>query len=192
MHLLKHILGLLFLLPTLLARTISIIDYLSTNPALSSLHPAMSQPVGFPEAFSQIPPNNFTFFAPNNPAFAHLSKNLKRHYTSSSRSGRAKLGNMLMHHYVPVDAYRRDSGVLCTDPFSRIHSGIFLFMGVKKVDGVCVINRRVKVVEGNIPVTGGLLHIVDGVLDPAGMFFDDEYVAPKIKQGYMAGRKLSY
>lgn len=33
---------------------------------------------------------------------------------------------------------------------------------------------------------------MDGILDPTGMFFDDEYAVPKVKQTFMAGWELPY
>ncbi|KAI5852789.1 FAS1 domain-containing protein [Morchella snyderi] len=171
----------------------TIMDYLNSDPDLSSLAAAMKLPLGFETAFSHTPEtNNFTFFAPNNAAFASMSQNLKRFYLTPSTRGRAYLGNTLMYHYLPVDVYKTDGGVLFTDTFSRVQTATFLFLGTQKVGKDLVLNRRVKVVKGDIPVAGGVIHIVDGILDPTGMFFDDEYAVPKVKQTFMAGWELPY
>lgn len=59
-----------------------------------------------------------------------------------------------MYHYLPVDVYKTDGGVLFTDTFSRVQTATFLFLGTQKVGEDLVLNRRVKVVKGDIPVAG--------------------------------------
>lgn len=51
-----------------------LLDLIGSRPDLSLLHNALTQSGGFEEAFATTPTWDFTFFAPNNDAFAHTGR----------------------------------------------------------------------------------------------------------------------
>lgn len=182
-----------YTLPSPPSGTTTLLDYISSNSNLSSLNAAIKLAPGFEAAFSQAPApkTNITFFAPNNAAFDSLSQNLKRFWLSPSTRGRAYWAGVLLYHYVPFDAI--NTTALFTDELRKLMMGNFLYLGTQmRNDGEGLLNRRVKIVEGNIPITGGYIHIIDGILDPTGLFFDNEYAVPSIKQTTISGWSLPY
>jgi uncharacterized surface protein with fasciclin (FAS1) repeats len=52
----------------------TLLDIIDSRPDLSRLRAALTQSGGFEEAFGTTPTWDFTFFAPNNDAFAHTGR----------------------------------------------------------------------------------------------------------------------
>ncbi|KAI5802973.1 hypothetical protein EDC01DRAFT_763620 [Geopyxis carbonaria] len=174
-------------------------SFIATHPSLTSLHTALQLPLGLSTAFSQLPPPgaNFTFFAPSNTAFASgLSQNLKRHWLSPSAKGRADLAQVLLNHYVPVDAFTTTSELFPADgTVRRVQTAAFLYVTGKKEGGAVVLNGGIGIEDGGADLTGatgGVVHIIDGWLLPQGAWGVDEYAVPKVKQTLVAGWELPY
>ncbi|OJJ06447.1 hypothetical protein ASPVEDRAFT_140399 [Aspergillus versicolor CBS 583.65] len=158
----------------------TLLDIIDSRPDLSRLRAALTQSGGFEEAFGTTPTWDFTFFAPNNDAFAHTG----RYFSTfeSTPKGKWWLGNTLVHHYVP-------NSILATADFNetyqRLQTGTHLFIGAKVENDELVLNQVARVVESDIPITKGVVHIIDRILEPAAQIHEDDL--PWIEQEFIAG-----
>jgi len=90
----------------------------------------------------------------------------------------------MTHHYIPNSA-------LTTSNFSGVESklqtGSYLYIGAQIVNEELRLNQgAATVTDTNLAVTGGIVHIVDHLLDPAAMIFQAEEL-PRMKQSFIAG-----
>lgn len=90
----------------------------------------------------------------------------------------------MTHHYIPNSA-------LTTSDFSGIESklqtGSYLYIGAQIFNKELILNQgAATVTEANLAVTGGIVHIVDHLLDPAAMIFQAENL-PKVEQNFIPG-----
>ncbi|KAI9150890.1 FAS1 domain-containing protein [Paramyrothecium foliicola] len=158
----------------------TLLDFINSRADLSSLSKAINGSAGFPEAFATPPSWDFTFFAPNNNAF----ENTGQYYSSFATTAKGPwwVGNLIQHHYIPNTKLNTTA---FNTTFTRIQTSTYLFVGTQIVNGGLVLNKASKVQEADIPVTRGIVHVVDRILDPAFMIFEDD--VPWIKQGFIAG-----
>jgi len=133
-------------------------------------------------AFDTVPNWSFTFFAPSNEAFNNSAEYFSTYYDSPK--GKFWFGNLMTHHYIPNSA-------LTTSNFSGVESklqtGSYLYIGAQIVNEELRLNQgAATVTDTNLAVTGGIVHIVDHLLDPAAMIFQAEEL-PRMKQSFIAG-----
>ncbi|KAI8965320.1 FAS1 domain-containing protein [Daldinia sp. FL1419] len=158
----------------------SLLDYINSRPDLDSLAKVLSGSSGFLQAFNTIPTWNFTFFAPSNTAFNHTGEYFNTF--SDTPKGKWWLGNLVQHHYIPNSQLKVSS---FSTNFTRIQTGTFLYVGAQVVSDKLVLNRAATVTEADIPVTNGLVHIIDRIIDPSAMIFEADI--EKAKQNFIAG-----
>lgn len=135
---------------------------------------------GFLEAFATPTNWNFTFFAPSDEAFNHTSAYFDTYLATPK--GKFWLGNLVQHHYVPNSALPTSN---FNGTLARIQTGSYLYVSTQVVDGTLVLNGVAHVTDANLPVTNGIVHVIDRVLDPAAMVFADDI--PVVKQEFIAG-----
>ncbi|WPG99115.1 FAS1 domain-containing protein [Acrodontium crateriforme] len=160
--------------------TLTILDLVESRPELSMLLSVMQQPAGFAQAFDTQPTWSFTFFAPSNTAF----ENLGEYYSTFASTAKGKwwLGNLLTHHYIPNSVLKSTS---FSTTASRIQTGNYLFIGAQVVNGATLLNNVSRVTEADIPVTSGVVHIIDTLLDPSAQIFNGDL--PRVSQAFIPG-----
>ncbi len=107
----------------------------------------------------------YTIFAPTNDAFAALLQ----------EQGKTSVENLDLEELKRIVRFHLIEDTLTTSSFTdgklpRITmAGQYLITGVENVDGVSQINinRQGNVTDGNIRVGNGIIHVIDGVLQPA-------------------------
>ncbi|KAL4955388.1 FAS1 domain-containing protein [Aspergillus filifer] len=162
------------------ANTTTLYDFIASRPDLSRLYEALKQPAGFKEAFATSPTWDFTFFAPNNEAFEATGEYFETF--GKTPKGQWWLGNTLLHHYVPNSILETSS---FNETYLRFQMATYLFVGAQMQDDELVLNQVARVVESDIPVTRGVVHIIDRILDPAAQIHEPDL--PWIEQGFIAG-----
>ncbi|CAK7227634.1 hypothetical protein SEUCBS140593_006641 [Sporothrix eucalyptigena] len=166
--------------PTNAAGTMTLLELVQSRDDLSLLAEVVAGSAGFLQSFNTTPEWSFTFFAPSNTAF----NNTGSYYSTfaSRPKGKWWLGNLLQHHYVPF------STLLMSDfstTVQRLQTSTYLYVSTQLQGGQLVLNNVSVVTEGNIPVTNGVVHIIDHILDPAAQIFEAQY--PSAKQAFIAG-----
>ncbi|KAL3463719.1 FAS1 domain-containing protein [Aspergillus heterothallicus] len=159
---------------------ITLFDYIASRSDLSQLHKSIQQAGGFAEAFDTNPTWKFTFFAPNDEAF----KNTGRYFNTFEATPKGKwwLGNTIIHHYVPNSLLTTSS---FNETYQRFQTGTYLFVGAQKQDSDLILNQVARVVESDIPVTNGVVHIIDRILEPSAQIHEADQ--PWLKQTFIAG-----
>ncbi|KAF3055660.1 hypothetical protein GL218_06816 [Daldinia childiae] len=160
--------------------SISLLEYVNSRSDLSILTRILSESAGFTQAFNTIPTWNFTFFAPSDTAFNHTGEYFNTF--AGTPKGKWWLGNLVQHHYIPNSQLRVSS---FSTNYTRVQTGTFLYVGAQVVDKKLVLNRAATVTEADIPVTNGLVHIIDRIIDPSAMIFEADI--EKTKQSFIAG-----
>ncbi|KAL4938377.1 hypothetical protein BDV06DRAFT_201030 [Aspergillus oleicola] len=158
----------------------SLVDFIASRSDLSQLHEALSQSGGFEEAFDTTPTWKFTFFAPNNEAFEHTGRYFKTF--EETPKGKWWLGNTIIHHYVPNSVLKASS---FNETNVRFQTGTYLFIGAQKSGDEIVLNSVAKVVESDISVATGIVHIVDRILEPVAQIHEEDL--PWLSQTFIAG-----
>ncbi|RAL08833.1 uncharacterized protein BO97DRAFT_353213, partial [Aspergillus homomorphus CBS 101889] len=170
--------------------TTTLFDYVSSRSDLSVLAEALQGIGGFVEAFDTEPTWNFTFFAPNNEAFQNHTGSYFNAFRSTPK-GNWWLGNILLHHYVPNSKLESTS---FNASYQRFQAATYLYIGSQVHDGNIILNNVATVVEANIPITNGVVHIIDRILDPSAQVFGSDL--PKVSQVFIPGScsntKLAY
>ena len=70
--------------------------------------------------------------------------------------------------------------------YQRFHSGSYLYIGAQAVDNVTLqLNRVANIVEGDLMVSNGIVHVIDRVLDSSAVIFEGDL--PKLRQSFIAG-----
>ncbi|KAL4860954.1 hypothetical protein BDV12DRAFT_208645 [Aspergillus spectabilis] len=158
----------------------TLVDFITSRSNLTRLRDALKQSAGFEEAFNTNPTWKFTFFAPSNEAFDHTG----RYFRTFEKTPKGKwwLGNTLIHHYIPNSALELSA---FNETNQRIQTGTYLFIGAEKHNDELVLNKVARVVEGDIPVTGGIVHIIDRILEPAAQIHEADL--PWLNQAFIAG-----
>ncbi|KAI1474103.1 FAS1 domain-containing protein [Daldinia eschscholtzii] len=162
------------------AASTSLLEYVNSRSDLSTLTRVLAESSGFLQAFDTVPTWNFTFFAPSDTAF----KNTGEYFEMFAQTPKGKwwLGNLVQHHYIPNSQLKVSA---FSTNFTRIQTGTFLYIGAQIVDNKLVLNRAATVAEADIPVTNGLIHILDRIIDPSAMIFEADI--EKTKQSFIAG-----
>ncbi|KAL4967190.1 uncharacterized protein BDV14DRAFT_198289 [Aspergillus stella-maris] len=166
--------------PPKLANTTTLYDFIASRPDLSRLHEALDGPAGFKEAFDTNPTWDFTFFAPSNEAFEATGEYFETF--EKTPKGQWWLGNTLLHHYVPNSVLKMSA---FNGTHQRFQTATYLFVSAQMQDDDLVLNQVARVVEGDIPVTRGVVHIIDRILEPAAQVHEADL--PWIEQGFIAG-----
>ncbi|KAL4883038.1 FAS1 domain-containing protein [Aspergillus karnatakaensis] len=173
------------------ANATTLLDFISSRPDLSQLRAALNQSGGFEEAFDTNPTWKFTFFAPSNAAFENTGSYFETYretpyvplfFKFLTTKGKWWLGNTIIHHYIPNSVLEMSA---FNETYQRIQTGTYLFIGAQKQNDELVLNQVARVVEGDIPVTGGVVHIVDRILEPAAQIHEADL--PWLKQTFIAG-----
>ncbi|KAI6087340.1 FAS1 domain-containing protein [Hypoxylon rubiginosum] len=160
--------------------SVSLFDYVNSRNDLTVLARVISECAGFAQAFDTVPTWNFTFFAPSDTAFNQTGEYFNTF--AETPKGKWWLGNLIQHHYIPNSQLSVSS---FSTNFTRVQTGTFLYIGAQVIDGKLVLNRAATVVESDVPVTNGLVHIVDRIIDPSTMIFEADI--DKTKQNFIAG-----
>ncbi|KAL2814524.1 FAS1 domain-containing protein [Aspergillus cavernicola] len=159
----------------------TLLDLMASRSDLSQLHEALSESGGFEEAFATIPTWDFTFFAPNNHAFAHTG----RYFSTFKATPKGKwwLGNTIMHHYVANSVLKISD---FNETYQRFQTATHLFIGAQVGNNNdLILNQVARVVESEIPVTKGIVHIIDRILEPAAQIHEEDL--PWVNQAFIAG-----
>ncbi|PYH46400.1 uncharacterized protein BP01DRAFT_390682 [Aspergillus saccharolyticus JOP 1030-1] len=156
------------------------LDFVRSRSDLSTLAGVIGEVGGFTQAFDTDPAWKFTFFAPNNDAF----ENTCTYYDTFAATPKGKwwLGNTILHHYVPNSELTSSS---FNETLQQFQTAMYLYVGSQVVDGTVVLKQVAKVVESDLPVTSGVLHIVDHLLDPSAQIFMAD--TPRVSQTFIAG-----
>ncbi|OJJ75292.1 hypothetical protein ASPBRDRAFT_669299 [Aspergillus brasiliensis CBS 101740] len=166
------------------------LELINSRPELSILAEKIAEVGGFAQAFDTNPDWKFTFFAPNNDAFESYTGSYFDSFESTPK-GKWWLGNTILHHYVPNTELTSD---IFNQTMQQFQTATYLFVGSQVQDGTIVLNQVAKVVESDIPVTSGVVHIIDRVLDPSAQIFEPD--RPRVSQTFIAGscsnRQLAY
>ncbi|KAH7391481.1 FAS1 domain-containing protein [Cadophora sp. MPI-SDFR-AT-0126] len=162
------------------ANTTTLLDLVKSRPDLSTLASLLPSLSGFEEAFDTPPQWQFTAFLPSNEAF----NNTGAYYSTYAKTSKGKhwLGNVLQHHYIPNSQLKTST---FNSTLTRIQTASFLYVSTQIVGGTLTLNNVAKVIEGDLPVTSGVVHIIDHILDPSAQVFEEDL--PKAKQGFIAG-----
>ncbi|RMJ16101.1 hypothetical protein CDV36_004229 [Fusarium kuroshium] len=158
----------------------TLLDFIQSREDLSILSSTLDQLGGFVQALNTSATWQYTFFAPSNDAF----NNTGEYFETFAKTAKGKwwLGNLIQHHYVP-------NAKLKTTDFSsstvRLQTSTYLYVSAKKADGDLVLNNVATVTEGDLPVTNGIVHIIDRILDPSAQIFESDL--PQVKQGFIPG-----
>ncbi|GCB26983.1 uncharacterized protein sll1483 [Aspergillus awamori] len=168
----------------------TLLDFIKSRSDLSILSEKIEELGGFAQAFDTDPNWKFTFFAPNNDAFELYTGAYFDSFEPSPK-GKWWLGNTIIHHYVPNSELTSSS---FNETLQRFQTATYLFVGSQVQDGAIVLNQVANVVESDIPVTSGVVHIIDRILDPSAQIFEPDL--PRLSQTFIAGScsnpELSY
>ncbi|KAK5171484.1 uncharacterized protein LTR77_004629 [Saxophila tyrrhenica] len=178
--------------------TITLLELIESRPDLSSLRQALEEPAGQPEptgdknhhetnslagflqAFATEATWDFTFFAPSNTAFDNLGTYWQTF--ASTPKGKWWVGNQLKHHYVPNTQPKASD---FNSTATRVQASTYGYIGAQVVSGDLVLNSVSTVTEADLPVTNGIVHIIDRVLDPSAQIFNEDL--PEQDQEFIAG-----
>ncbi|KAI8675733.1 FAS1 domain-containing protein [Fusarium keratoplasticum] len=158
----------------------TLLDFIQSREDLSILSSTLDQLGGFVQALNTSATWQYTFFAPSNKAF----NNTGEYFETFAKTAKGKwwLGNLIQHHYVP-------NAKLKTSDFNsntiRLQTSTYLYVSAKTVNEDLVLNSVATVTEGNLPVTNGIVHIIDRILDPSAQIFESDL--PQVKQGFIPG-----
>ena len=137
--------------------------------------------LGFSQAFDTPPTWSFTFFAPSDAAFGqHTGSYFATNYGTAK--GKHWFGNILQHHYIPNSKLPLST---FNGTVQRLQMGSYLYASVQEEEGSVVLNSQSHVVEGDLQVTNGVVHIIDHILDPSTMIYEADI--PKVQQAFIAG-----
>ncbi|GFF50759.1 uncharacterized protein sll1483 [Aspergillus lentulus] len=180
-----------------LSNTTTLLEFIRSRSDLSRLSEALDKVGGFSEAFSTDPTWKFTFFAPNNDAF---EKNVGRYFNTFEstpygyptesfrrlltvhRKGKWWLGNTILHHYVPNTNLKSSN---FNGTYQQFQTATFLYVGAEVQKGNLLLNKVATVVEKDIAVTQGVVHIIDRILDPSAQIFEGDL--SRISQAFIPG-----
>ncbi|KAL7660025.1 hypothetical protein ACMYSQ_002914 [Aspergillus niger] len=168
----------------------TLLDFIKSRSDLRILSEKINELGGFAQAFDTDPNWEFTFFAPNNDAFTSYTGAYFDSFEPTPK-GKWWLGNTIIHHYVPNSELTSSS---FNETLQRFQTATYLFVGSQVQDGAIVLNQVANVVESDIPVTSGVVHIIDRILDPSAQIFEPDL--PRLSQTFIAGScsnpELSY
>ncbi|KAL1858796.1 hypothetical protein VTK73DRAFT_7801 [Phialemonium thermophilum] len=163
------------------ANATTLLDFVKSRSDLSTLASVLQEAAGFREAFDTPASWSFTFFAPSNAAFNNTGAYFATY--AATPKGRWWLGNLVQHHYVPNSQLKSS---LFNSTYTRIQTGLYLYVGTQVVGGgQLMLNNVSAVVEADLPVSNGVVHIIDHILDPAAQLFEPD--VPKSSQAFIAG-----
>ncbi|KAJ0416898.1 FAS1 domain-containing protein [Aspergillus carlsbadensis] len=162
------------------ANVTTLLDFIASRSDLSKLHASIKQSGGFQEAFDTNPTWKFTFFAPNDEAFNHTGRYFQTF--EATPKGKWWLGNTIIHHYVPNTIL--ESSVF-NETYQRFQTGTYLFVGAQTEGDNLLLNKVARVVESDIPITNGVVHIIDRILEPSAQIHEADI--PWLKQSFIAG-----
>ncbi|ETS86072.1 hypothetical protein PFICI_04097 [Pestalotiopsis fici W106-1] len=158
----------------------TLLNFIHTRPELSNLSALVEDVPGFVQAFNTPTSWKYTFFAPSNTAFDKTGQYFETF--ANTPKGKWWLGNLLQHHYVPNTELKSSA---FNSTALRFQTGSFLYIGAQ-VDGDQLrLNNASTVTEADIPVTNGLVHIIDHFLDPSAQIFEADL--PRASQSFIAG-----
>ncbi|RAH79152.1 FAS1 domain-containing protein [Aspergillus japonicus CBS 114.51] len=170
--------------------TTTLLEFINSRSDLSVLAEELQNIGGFPTAFDTEPTWSFTFFAPNNDAF-ELHTGTYFNKFKSTPKGKWWLGNTLLSHYVPNTNLNSSS---FNETYQRFQTASYLYVGSQVQDGEIILNNVATVVEKDISITKGAIHIIDRILDPSAQIFETDL--PKVSQSFIPGscsnQELSY
>ncbi|GIK01995.1 hypothetical protein Aspvir_006038 [Aspergillus viridinutans] len=163
------------------SNTTTLLGFIKSRSDLSSLAEALDKVGGFSEAFDTDPTWKFTFFAPNNDAF---EKNVGRYFTTfeSTPKGKWWLGNSILHHYVPNTNLKSSN---FNESYQQFQTATYLHVGAEIQDGNLLLNKVATVVEKDIAITQGIVHIIDHILDPSAQIFEGDL--SQVSQAFIPG-----
>ncbi|KAF4155075.1 hypothetical protein CNMCM6936_002004 [Aspergillus lentulus] len=164
-----------------LSNTTTLLEFIRSRSDLSRLSEALDKVGGFSEAFSTDPTWKFTFFAPNNDAF---EKNVGRYFNTfeSTPKGKWWLANTILHHYVPNTNLKSSN---FNGTYQQFQTATFLYVGAEVQNGNLLLNKVATVVEKDIAITQGVVHIIDRILDPSAQIFEGDL--SRISQAFIPG-----
>ncbi|KAF4174422.1 hypothetical protein CNMCM8927_008439 [Aspergillus lentulus] len=164
-----------------LSNTTTLLEFIRSRSDLSRLSEALDKVGGFSEAFSTDPTWKFTFFAPNNDAF---ETNVGRYFNTfeSTPKGKWWLGNTILHHYVPNTNLKSSN---FNGTYQQFQTATFLYVGAEVQNGNLLLNKVATVVEKDIAITQGVVHIIDRILDPSAQIFEGDL--SRISQAFIPG-----
>ncbi|OBT60913.1 hypothetical protein VE03_10805 [Pseudogymnoascus sp. 23342-1-I1] len=154
--------------------------FVKSRDDLTSLASVLAECGGFLQAFDSPTTWSYTFFAPSNTAF----NNTGAYFSTFAATPKGKwwLGNLIQHHYVPNTQLKTSA---FNTSSTRIQTGSFLYVGTKIVGDQLVLNNVAAVTDANIPVTNGIVHVIDHILDPSAQLFMTDVA--KTSQAFIAG-----
>ncbi|KAF7114431.1 hypothetical protein CNMCM5793_008735 [Aspergillus hiratsukae] len=156
----------------------TLLEFIKSRSDLSRLSEALDKVAGFSEAFATDPTWKFTFFAPNNEAF---EKNVGRYFNTFEK-GKWWLGNSILHHYVPNTSLKSSN---FNETYQQFQTATYLYVGAEVQNGNLLLNKVATVVEKDIAITQGVVHIIDHILDPSAQIFEGDL--PRISQAFIPG-----
>ncbi|PYI27859.1 FAS1 domain-containing protein [Aspergillus indologenus CBS 114.80] len=159
----------------------TLLEFINSRSDLSVLAEELQTIGGFSMAFDTEPTWSFTFFAPNNDAF-ELHTGTYFNKFKSTPKGEWWLGNTLLSHYVPNTNLSSSS---FNETYQRFQTASYLYVGSQVQDGEIILNNVATVVEKDISITKGTIHIVDRILDPSAQIFETDL--PKVSQSFIPG-----
>ncbi|PWY85534.1 FAS1 domain-containing protein [Aspergillus eucalypticola CBS 122712] len=163
------------------SNTTTALDFIKSRSDLSILSEKIDELGGFAQALDTDPDWKFTFFAPNNDAF---EKYTGAYFDSFEPTPKGKwwLGNTIIHHYVPNSEF---TSAIFNETLQRFQTATYLFVSSQVQDETVILNQVARVVESDIPVTSGVMHIIDRILDPSAQIFEPDL--PRMSQTFIAG-----
>ncbi|OBT41686.1 hypothetical protein VE00_07800 [Pseudogymnoascus sp. WSF 3629] len=158
----------------------TLLDFIKSRDDLTSLASVLAECGGFLQAFDSQATWSYTFFAPSNTAF----NNTGAYYSTFAATPKGKwwLGNLIQHHYIPNTKLKTSA---FNTSSTRIQTGSFLYVGTQIVGGQLVLNNASVVTDANLPVTNGIVHVIDHILDPSAQLFMTDVT--KTSQAFIAG-----
>ncbi|KAI6914782.1 hypothetical protein KC318_g462 [Hortaea werneckii] len=166
--------------PPIRNSTVTLLDLITSRPELSTLGEIIQMPAGFAQAFATEPTWDFTFFAPSNTAFENVGTYWETY--AATAKGNWWLGNQLKYHYVPNTKLQKSD---FNSTLSRTQTSTYLWISTQIKQEELVLNEVATVIEADIPVTGGIVHIIDRVLDPSAQIFNEDL--PRQDQEFIPG-----
>ncbi|KAH8679609.1 FAS1 domain-containing protein [Tricladium varicosporioides] len=158
----------------------TLLDFVKSRDDLTTLLSILSECAGFVQAFDTTASWSYTFFAPSNTAFNNTGAYFATY--AATPKGKRWLGNLIQHHYVPNSQLKMSS---FNTSYTRIQTGSFLYVGTQMVGGQLMLNKVSTVTSGDLPVTSGIVHVIDHILDPSAQIFEPEF--GKTSQSFIAG-----
>ncbi|KAH8703601.1 hypothetical protein BGW36DRAFT_369602, partial [Talaromyces proteolyticus] len=156
--------------------------FVKSRSDLSILATELEKCGGFVEAFDTTPTWKFTFFAPNNNAF----NNTGEYFTTKEVTPKGKwwIGNTIINHYVPNTILKTSA---FSEEYQRFQTASFLYVGAQVVgtNKTLTLNNVANVVEGDLEITEGVVHIIDKILDPSAQIYESD--SAKISQAFIPG-----